>query len=579
MPSGGPLSERALVLAPFGRDAQIAAQILARAGYSASLCRTIGELAREIERGAGFAVVALEALDGADLTPLADALSRQESWSDFPFLVLATHGQGLERKLIPQRFLELLGNVTILERPFHPSTFVSLATTTVRSRRRQYEARSHLLELSEGHRRLEKALAELDAERAALQDLTQELERRVEERTGALRDEVLARERAQEQLLHAHKMESLGQLTGGVAHDFNNLLMAIMGSLDVLDHRFAPGSIESNLIQTAMQGAERGAALTQRMLAFARQQELSTCSANVRELVSNARELIRRSIGPQIQLDDEGVSAQLPPVKVDPVQFELAILNLAINARDAMPGGGRIELRAGSERLAGSATVKAGRYVWISVTDSGTGMSAETIARATDPFYSTKPVGKGTGLGLSMVRGFIEQLGGTMTITSEIGVGTTVRLWLPEADEAVATARARTRAVSTPLAPATILLVDDDPLIALSTRTLLEALGHTVVEVPSAELAIEALGENDSIDLVMTDYAMPGMTGLELAAYVRRFRPELPVLLVTGFADLPSASLTHVARLSKPYRQEQLETQLAALLPRRRDNGAAQAMR
>ncbi len=566
MSLGGPLSERALILAPFGRDAQIATLILNEAGHAAFVCQTIEELALEIVRGAGFAMVALEALSVAELAPLEEALARQATWSDFPFLILATHGQHLERKLIPEPLLALLGNVTIIERPFHPSTLLSVAATSVRSRRRQYEARSYLLELSEGHERLEGALKELASERVALTDLTRELEHRVEERTAALRDEVVAREQAQEQLLHAQKMESLGELTGGVAHDFNNLLMAIMANLEVLDQRVAPESAESRLIQTAMQGAERGAALTQRMLAFARRQELAVSTANVRELVGNARELILRSIGPQIVLDDEGVSAQLPPVRVDPVQFELALLNLSINARDAMPHGGRIVLRAGSTQLPASATVKAGAYVWVEVTDSGTGMSAETAARATDPFFSTKPVGKGTGLGLSMVRGFIEQLGGTVSIKSEIGVGTTVRLWLPEADGPAAEAPVSRDIRPTLLKQATILLVDDDSLIALSTKTLLEAIGHNVIDAASAESAIEIIEQDTAIDLVMTDYAMPGMTGLELATYIRRFRPRLPVLLVTGFADLPSAAVPNIARLSKPYRQAQLEEQLTSLL-------------
>jgi len=569
VPLGGPLSERALVLAPFGRDAQIATLILAEAGYAAFICHAIDELAREMTRGAGFAIVALEALDVSTLAPLVDALGQQEPWSDFPFLILGTHGQSLERKIIPERVLAALGNVTIVERPFHPTTLVSVATTSVRSRRRQYEARSYLLELSEGHKRLENALDELAAERAALTDLTRELELRVAERTSALHDEVAARERAQGQLLHAQKMESLGQLTGGVAHDFNNLLMAIMANLEVLEQRFEPDSLESGLVQAAMQGAERGASLTQRMLAFARQQELTMSVANVRELVGNARELIRRSIGPQIVLDDEGVSAHLPPVKVDPTQFELAILNLAINARDAMPSGGRIQLRAGTAWLPASATVRAGAYVWIEVIDSGTGMSTQTLERATDPFFSTKPVGKGTGLGLSMVRGFIEQLGGTLSIASEVGVGTTVRLWLPEAEEQE-TETPINEHVRPPIQTrATILLVDDDSLIASSTKVLLELIGHDVIDVSSAESAIDVIEHNSAIDLVMTDYAMPGMTGLELATYVSRFRPEIPVLLVTGFADLPTASLPNVARLAKPYRQAQLEEQLASLLSAR----------
>lgn len=566
MPRGGPHSERGLVLTPFGRDAQVAAGILEKAGYAARICKAVAELAREIAGGAGFAIVSLEALMLSDLHPLGDALGRQESWSDFPFLVLATHGQGVERKIIPERFMELLGNVTILERPFHPSTLISLATTSVRSRRRQYETRSHLLELSEGHARLESALQDLAAERAALTRLTRELEQRVEDRTAALREEVLARERTQEQLLQAQKMESLGKLTGGVAHDFNNLLMMIMGNLEVLDDRFPAGSEESELIQAAMQGAGMGAALTQRMLAFSRQQELATCRADIRELVSSARELIRRSIGPHIVLDDEAVPVGLPAVRVDPVQFELALLNLAINARDALPHGGRIQLRAGAERLAASVTMKAGSYVWIEVDDTGTGMPAEVLARASEPFFSTKPPGRGTGLGLSMVRGFVEQLGGAFSIRSDVGAGTVVRLWFPEAIEAAPNEPVVPAVVPAPLRKATILLVDDDARVIASTKLLLHAIGHRVIDVSSAETAIEIIEKKTPIDLVMTDYAMPGMTGIELASYIRRFRPELPVLLVTGFADVPSAPLPTVTRLSKPYRRAQLEEKIASLL-------------
>jgi signal transduction histidine kinase len=565
MPIGGPLSERALLLAPFGRDAEVAASILADASFGSHICASVAELASGIDEGAGFAVVAVEALKHVDLAPLIGAIASQPPWSDFPFLVLARKGFDADRRPLAQDILEALGNVTILERPFHPSTFISLATTSIRSRRRQYEARSHLHALSEGHDHLERALDQLASERAALRNLTRELESRVDERTAALRDEVFARERAQEQLLHAQKMESLGQLTGGVAHDFNNLLTAVMANLEVLTQHVAPESPARDLIRTAMAGAERGAALTQRMLAFARQQELATCSAQVHELVRNARELIRRTIGPHVTLDDEEISPDLPPVRVDPVQFELAMINLALNARDAMPEGGRIEVSAGRAQLPASATVKAGAYVWVAVRDTGTGMSGDTLKRATDPFFSTKPVGKGTGLGLSMIRGFIEQLGGTLTIESTLGAGTKVQMWLPEADRtAVPAAVAPTPSAA--VEHATILLVDDDSLIASSTRLLLESIGHRVVDAPSAESAIEVLEKDSEIDLVMTDYAMPGMTGLELATYVRRFRPELPVLLVTGFADLPSGALPNIARLSKPYRQTQLEEHLATLL-------------
>jgi signal transduction histidine kinase len=424
---------------------------------------------------------------------------------------------------------------------------------------------SHERKISELER--ERLLAELAAERAALSELTATLEKRVQDRTAELVAEVAAREKAQDQLLQSQKMDSIGQLTGGVAHDFNNLLTAVLGNLDLLRKRFPADPRTQRLIEGALQGAQRGAALTKRMLAFARQQDLKTGSADLASLVSGMRELLDRTLGPQIELvlrTPEG----LPFAQVDTNQVELAILNLAINARDAMPDGGRIEISVDHAGLASDRTLARGGYVRVRVTDTGSGMDAETAKRAIEPFFSTKPVGKGTGLGLSMVHGLAVQLGGRLELSSGIGKGTTATLWLPVAEQTAPTETEPEPQVVSGRS-ATILLVDDDPLVASGTVDMLEDLGHTVIEANSAKRALEILDQGQQVDLLMTDQAMPGMTGFELAKIVQKMRPELPVLLATGYADLPVGREPTLPRLSKPYLRSQLREHVDRLLARR----------
>jgi signal transduction histidine kinase/CheY-like chemotaxis protein len=406
--------------------------------------------------------------------------------------------------------------------------------------------------------------------------LTHTLEQRVAERTGELLTEVAAREKAQEQLLQSQKMESVGQLTGGIAHDFNNLLMAVMGNLEILRKRLPDDPGTRRLIDGAMQGAKRGASLTQRMLAFARQQDLKTASADLGALVGGMQELLKRSLGPSISLRLQ-IAPGLPAAEVDAHQVELAILNLAINARDAMPDGGVIDVRVdqgrvdgGDARTAGDALTGGdrllpGTYLRIRIADTGCGMDAATLARAVEPFFSTKPLGKGTGLGLSMVHGVAVQLGGLLELASAVGEGTTATLWLPMSTRAVTDLE--------PSAPhpssnrsATILVVDDDPLIAMSTVDMLEDLGHRVIEANSGQRALEILDAGQAIDVMVTDQAMPGMTGIQLAEIVRSKRPDLKVLLATGYADLPASKLANLPRLSKPYHQAQLQAEIEKLL-------------
>ncbi len=546
----GPHSERALIFAPNGRDGDVAKLILREAGFPAETHVDLVGVCNEIDKGAGLAIIADEAIQGADLRPIADCLRKQPPWSDFPIILLTRHGGGPERNPEAGRLAEVLGNVTFLERPFHPTTFVSVIRTAVRGRWRQYETRKHLEDLA--------------SEREALADLTATLERRVEERNKELMTEVEARQRVQDQLLQSQKMESIGKLTGGVAHDFNNLLMAVMGNLELLRKRLPNDAGVRRLIEGAIQGAERGAALTQRMLAFARRQNLDRQSTDLGDLLTGMRELLERTLGPQIILHVT-IAPDLQPAHVDANQVELAILNLAINARDAMPEGGNIDIHVGQNEAGGEVGLHSGNYVCVRITDTGSGMDEHTLKMAIEPFFSTKPMGKGTGLGLSMVHGLAVQLGGLLELSSTPGRGTTATLWLPVAPSPAATIR-QVEDPPVPIRPATILVVDDDALIAMSTVDMLEDLGHNVMSANSGKRALEILDGGQEVDLLLTDQAMPGMTGTELAELARRRRPKLPILLATGYADLANDRMTNLPRLAKPYLQAQLRAEISRLL-------------
>jgi signal transduction histidine kinase len=489
---------------------------------------------------------------------LVGFLERQPPWSDLPIILLTHHGGGPERNPAAARLGEILGNASFLERPFHPTTLASMVRSAVRSRRRQYEARSRLEELIEGEQRLA-------AERARLSDLTQTLERRVRERTAELMTEVAAREKAQEQLLQSQKMESMGHLAGGIAHDFNNILAAVIGNLELLRKRLPEDAGTRRLVDGALRGAERGASLSRRMLAFARQQDLKSSATDIAALLDGMQDLLDRSLGPRIALGVH-IAPNLPPAQVDANQVELAILNLAINAADAMPEGGAIDITVDQRQGGPAQKLRAGSYVRIEVADTGSGMDAATLERAIEPFFSTKPIGKGTGLGLSMVHGLAVQLGGSLELASQVGKGTVATLWFPASTKPAVAARAAAAPEATAGHLATILVVDDDPLVAMSTVGMLEDLGHRVIEANSAKRALEILEAGQDVDLMVTDQAMPGMTGLELAKIVRSKRPQLPVLLATGYGDLPKGQTLTLPCLAKPYRQGQLQAEIERLL-------------
>jgi signal transduction histidine kinase len=429
------------------------------------------------------------------------------------------------------------------------------------------------LDLYRKTRQLEQFNAELEkhvAERTSeLRQLNEELESRIELRTRE-------REAALAQLFEAQKMETIGQLTGGVAHDFNNLLMAILGSLNLLAKQRSTDTDRSRrLLENAIQGAKRGAALTQRLLAFSRRQELKPTSVDFVALVQGMRELLVRALGSRVKLL-MSCQDELPPILVDTNQLELALLNLAVNARDAMPEGGELKIEAAMETVtpgSSSQPLAPGEYLQIRVSDTGAGMDTATLAKATEPFFTTKGPGKGTGLGLPMVRGLAAQSAGYMRISSEIGSGTTVALWFPKAHEPAASSPRQVEMSG--VLPHTelckVLVVDDDALVLEGTAAMIDDLGHTSIGVNSAAEALDKLASGLKIDVVVTDQAMPAMSGLQLARVILDRYPRVPVILATGSEELPfEAKQLGVPRLTKPYSQQDIALAIQAALHKQR---------
>ena len=514
-------SERAIILAPLGRDGQIALMLLREAGFDGIVCAGLVELCRELEQGAGLLLISAEALLGVDLDPLLGLIEQQPAWSDLPIVLLTHHG-GPEQNPA-SRFGPQLGNVTFLERPFHPETLISLVTTALRGRRRQYEARDRLIDLSQSELRLQNTL--------------ETLEQQVEERTAQLRHN-------EEVLRQSQKMEAVGQLTGGIAHDFNNMLTGIIGSLELLRRRLARGRTEDlgSLIDLGVTSANRAAGLTHRLLAFSRRQSLDSKPVEMNNLVISMGELLQRSINESIRLEMQ-LSEHLWVAEADPNQLESALLNLVINARDAMPDGGKLVVRTANQQLDARFTeahsnLKPGDYVVLSVTDNGCGMPQSTISRAFDPFFTTKPIGQGTGLGLSMIYGFSKQSRGHVAIQSEVDQGTTVSLFLPRFGGDLPRDNPVDR--QHPLFAQngeTVLIVEDDPAVRVLVSTVLSELGYAFVEAGDAAAALPVLDSGQRIDLMISDVGLPGMNGRQLAEIGRQYRPGLKVLFITGYAE------------------------------------------
>lgn len=641
MTSQGPLSERAIILAPTDQESDFALTLLEQAGFTVTIAADLANLIGELAAGAGVAIIADEALYGVNIHALLALMDQQPSWSDLP-IVLLTHAGGPEHN--PSILLGAhLGNVTFLERPFYPATLVSLVNIALRGRRRQYQARARIDDLLDSEQRLQNALeaGRLGSWQLDLNDLTfhcsqiskshhgrneddaftfddwlssvlvedqstmqmalhsslrsgddyiaqyrnvwpdgsvnwvdararairredgkiysfvgvtsdiserkraeeqlrrlnESLEQQVEERTAQLRHN-------EEALRQSQKMEAVGQLTGGIAHDFNNLLTGIIGSLELLRRRLSRGQTQDldSLIDLGVTSANRAAALTHRLLAFSRRQSLDSKPVHINQLVNSMSELIHRSSGKTICLNMQ-LDAHLWTAEVDPNQLENALLNLVLNARDAMPEGGQLIVSTYNQRLDAAFTyahqnLQPGEYVVLSVSDTGCGMPQSIINRAFDPFFTTKPIGQGTGLGLSMIYGFSKQSRGHVAIESEVGEGTTVRLYLPrfrgedENDEIIYQS-------NLPYAKAgeTILIVEDDPAVRVLVGEVLSDLGYAYVCAGSADAAMPILESGQRIDLMISDVGLPGMNGRQLANVGRQLRPSLKVLFISGYAE------------------------------------------
>ena len=670
----GLLSERAIILAPRGRDSQIALMILQEAGFPALITHDLDDLSKELASGAGMAIIADEALRGADIQPLLTHLAGQPAWSDLPIVLLTHHG-GPEQNP-SARFGSLLGNVTFLERPFHPATLVSLVTTAVRSRRRQYEARSRLEDMLESERRLQDALTagrlgswQLETEflkldcsatskshygcdenagfayqdwlnavyiddqprmRAALQhslesgadfvmefrnvwpdgslnwvdvrarairgkngrvsrlagvssditerklaetqllQLNETLEQQVEERTSQLRHN-------EEVLRQSQKMEAVGQLTGGIAHDFNNMLTGIIGSLELLRRRVARGRTEDldGLIDLGVTSANRAAALTHRLLAFSRRQSLDSKPVEMNGLVHSMGELLNRSLNESIRLE-MNLEEQLWTAEADPNQLESALLNLVLNARDAMPDGGMLRIETYNRHLDRTFTnayenLLPGDYVVLAVSDTGSGMPESVIRRAFDPFFTTKPIGQGTGLGLSMIYGFAKQSHGHVAIDSTVGEGTTVRLYLPRFHgnkEETAPSIASDAVQAKP--GETVLIVEDDPAVRALVSQVLSELGYAYLEVSDGTSAVPVLESDQRIDLLISDVGLPGMNGRQVAEIGRQLRPDLKVLFITGYAEHAAVRAgfldTGMQMITKPFAFDNLTAKVREMI-------------
>jgi signal transduction histidine kinase len=399
---------------------------------------------------------------------------------------------------------------------------------------------------------------------ALLEKLVTERTAELEAANAQLRREMEERQKVEEALLHAQKMEAIGQLTGGMAHDFNNLLTPIIGSLDTLQRRGVGNEREQRLIAGGLAAAERAKSVVQRLLAFARRQPLQPTAVDVRDLLGGLVDLITTGAAGSMEVVLD-LADEVPAAHADPSQLEMAILNLAVNARDAMPDGGRLTLAArGATIGADHPTLKPGDYVQISIADTGQGMDEDTLARAVEPFFSTKGVGQGTGLGLSMVHGLASQLGGALVLSSPAGHGVVAELWLPVSREVARREHAPQVETGPPGARGTVLLVDDEELARASTAEMLKELGYQVIEACCAVDALALIEDGRTFDLLLTDHVMPGMSGAELAGRLRAKAPELRVLLVSGYADVESVA-PDLPRLAKPFRHAELADSLAAL--------------
>jgi signal transduction histidine kinase len=557
------VEKRVLVLAPIGRDAPAIAEVLKRVGLCSLICADVAALVTALDAGAGAVLLAEEAVLGHAVDGLAAWVDGQPPWSDMPFIVLTSRDSRTEMMRWRQGLLDRLRNASLLEKPLDALTLSSVSGAAVRSRKRQYEVRSHIVERA--------AVAQ------TLEDLVVIRTRELEAVNAALRVEMAERERAEDALRQSQKMEAVGQLTGGLAHDFNNMLAGISGSLEIMRDRIAKGRFGEldRYASMAAVSAGRAAALTHRLLAFSRRQTLSPKPTDASALIAGMGELIRRTVGPAVRVE-EAYADGLWTTLCDPHQLESALLNLVINARDAMPDGGSLTVAAANARPDdpnGPKDPGSGRYVVLSVSDTGTGMAPDVVARAFDPFFTTKPIGEGTGLGLSMVYGFARQSAGHVSIDSKPGRGTTIRIYLPrhagdaleEGREAGAEVMPRARGGET------VLVVDDEPTVRMLVCEVLGELGYAALQAGDAQEGLSILGAGHRIDLLITDVGLPnGMNGRQLADAAITDRPDLRVLFITGYAEKAAMGGGQLAPgmevITKPFALHALANKVGAMI-------------
>ena len=516
-------------------------------GYAVQTCPDLTAVSAQLDNEVGVVMLTEESL-ATGAGPLEATLRAQPAWSDPPFIMLTSRPRGGAPAPTGElgRLLSMATNVVLLERPLGARSLLSAIDTAMRSRKRQFDLRDRMEELRESH---------------------QALEHKVAERTAELEAEMASRVRAEAALRQSQKMEAIGQLTGGIAHDFNNMLTGIMGSLDLMRRRLAAGQVEhlDRYMDAASVSASRAAALTQRLLAFARRQSLDARNSDLNVLVQGIQDLLSRSVSEQITLGYR-LSKDQPAAVVDANQLESAILNLTLNARDAMPAGGQVTIATDQIQLsdteAAGLGIRPGAYAIVAVSDTGVGMPPDLLERVFDPFFTTKPLGQGTGLGLSMVYGFVKQSDGQIRITSSPGQGTTVTLYFPASTERPAPGGAPVSAFAHEGAGQTVLVIEDDPSVRMLVQDLLEGLGYRVTAAAEPLAALPLLASSQQVDLLVSDVGLPGMSGRELAEIARSQRPDLPILFITGYAQNAAMRAdflgANMALITKPFALDEL---------------------
>jgi signal transduction histidine kinase/CheY-like chemotaxis protein len=547
------LTQRILVLTPIGRDAPAAAHHLAESNLTCVICVDLDDLNTKLREGAAVAVVAEEAFLQGSTQVLEKWVANQPPWSDFPFIVLTSRATSPAAHAYRLRLLESLGNVSMLERPLNTVTLTSSVSAALRARRRQYEVQDHLLDR--------------ETSAAQLEDLVRERTGQLEQANEQLRHQIAERRQAEAALQQAQKMEVIGQMTGGVAHDFNNLLTAVLGNLELAIRRGGDEGIRRYL-EGATHAAQRGAKITSQLLAFSRTQRLQTEPIDLNSIVNRMGDLLFRTIGATVRIETI-LENNLWQATADPSQIESAILNLAVNARDAMPNGGRLTISTANvprEERNKPPELAAGDYVAVCVSDTGTGMTDEVLRKAFEPFFTTKAVGSGTGLGLSQVYGIAKQTGGGVSIATKVAEGSKVTVYLPRTS-----ARPVLHPYESPGAPlrrhdATILVVDDDPDVRGLGISCLETLGYRVFGADGGRAAIDLVERDVSLDLVLIDIAMPEINGVEAVQAILEKRPALPFLYMTGYVGPMKLDPSEHRVVKKPFTIAELAAKVEEVL-------------